>query len=88
MTSAKLRAAIQSVGRRNRCLCCGNWAEHYGSGSMDSTGITQSCSKEVCVSCLETGCWGKDGEGCFGYRLRDKPSESHQGCGHDEMAKR
>jgi hypothetical protein len=53
---------------------------------MDSTGITRSCSKEVCVVCLETGCWGKDGEGCFGYKLRDKPSEDHYRCGHEEAS--
>ncbi len=68
----------------NTCLCCGARAEHYGFASMDSTGLTRSCSKEVCVACLETGCWGRDGESCFGHRLRDKPSEYHQGCGHEE----
>lgn len=83
--STRLADAVESVGQRNCCLCCGNPAEHYGFASMDSTGITKSCSKEVCVVCLETGCWGRDGKGCFGYKLRDKPSEYHHGCGHDEM---
>jgi hypothetical protein len=68
----------------NVCLCCGRRAEHYGHASVDSTGIIESCSKEVCVLCLETGCWGQDGKGCFGYKLRDKSAEWHQGCAHEE----
>ena len=77
-----------AVNGGNICLCCGRRAEHYGYASVDSTGIIESCSKEVCVVCLETGCWGQGGERCLGYRLRDKPSEYHQGCSHDDMDKR
>ena len=70
-----------SLNSGNYCLCCGNRASHCGSFNMDSTGITRSCSREVCVACLEGGCRSADGKGCYGSRLRYPASEYHQGCG-------
>ena len=67
------------VNGRNYCLCCGNRAEYYGFASMDSTGITKSCSKEVCVRCLEGAC-----PNCFDSKLGQPAGEYHQDCGHDE----
>jgi hypothetical protein len=70
------------VNNRNYCLCCGSRAEQYGSGSIDSKGIIKSCSKEVCVFCLESGC-----PNCFSSKLARPASEWHEGCGHDEEEK-
>ena len=72
---------MNSSNRGNYCLCCGNRAEYYGSASMDSTGVTESCSKEVCVMCLEGGCRGKDDKGCYGSRLAQPANEEHYNCG-------
>ena len=66
---------------RNYCLCCGARAEPYGWASIDSDGSSKSCSKEVCVMCLESGCKGKDGKGCFGSKLAQPAYEYHDGCG-------
>ncbi len=60
----------------NFCLCCGRSAEHYGWASVGTDG-SKSCSKEVCVICLETGC-----PNCYGAKLSEPPSEWHDGCGH------
>ena len=64
-----------SINGGNYCLCCGNRVGQYGFGAIDSTGITKSCSKEVCVFCLEGGC------SCFGSNLAQPASEWHEGCG-------
>ncbi|KKL76290.1 hypothetical protein LCGC14_2046410 [marine sediment metagenome] len=71
----------------NTCMCCGARAEYYGSCSIDTSGIRMICDKEVCVLCLESSCRGADGKGCYGYKLRDKASEYHQGCGHSAKEK-
>lgn len=74
-------AVFRALHDRNYCLCCGQLAQHYGSGWM-GTGGSGSCTEEVCVFCLESGCWGKDGKGCFGYRLAQPPAEIHDNCTH------
>jgi hypothetical protein len=61
---------------RNYCLCCGNRAESYGWASVGTDG-TKSCSKEVCVSCLESGC-----PDCYGSKLAQTPYEWHERCEH------
>lgn len=68
--------ALRNLENRNYCLCCGQLAQQYGSGwaSTDGSG---SCSREVCVSCLEGGHIG-----CHGNKLACKPMEIHENCEH------
>lgn len=74
-------AVFDNYNGGNYCLCCGQPASHYGSGWMGDTG-SGSCSREVCVICLEGTCWGKDGKGCFGNNLARPAAEIHENCGH------
>jgi len=59
----------------NRCNCCGQLAEQYGAG-WAGTGGSGSCSREVCVLCLEGGCK------CYGNDLARPAAEIHDNCEH------
>lgn len=78
-------AVFDNYNSENLCLCCGQRAQFYGSGwitqKADGTQESGDCSREVCVICLESGCWGKDGKGCFGNSLTRPAAESHINCG-------
>lgn len=61
----------------NVCLCCFGPTEYYGHGWMGTSG-SGSCSKEVCVLCLEGGCK------CCGRKLKEPAAEEHWNCEHDK----
>lgn len=52
-----LRFITDDTEAPNRCLCCGSRTEMYGTASADSEGMVQSEAEEVCVFCLEGGCF-------------------------------
>lgn len=68
------------VYESNRCKCCGQVAQHYGTGWM-GTGGSGSCTREVCVLCLEGGCK------CCGSDLKRPAAEIHDNCQHDKRSK-
>jgi hypothetical protein len=68
----------------NTCKCCGRIAQHYGSGGVgqdkDGKQTSWSCTREVCVTCLEGGC------PCGGGDLRWPAAEVHDNCWHVKEA--